>query len=132
MVPIAITVAGAEPDKAAKNAQAKTSARLIPPRTLPTRQLAKFTIRREIPPLVIRFPASTKKAMAIMEVDCSPPKIRCAITVEEADRPPNTTEQREATPREMETGTPTIRHTANAAKRMIPALMLLPPYSLNR
>ena len=23
-----------------------------------------------------------------MEVDCSPPKIRCAITVEEADRPP--------------------------------------------
>ena len=56
----------------------------------------------------------------------------CAITVEEADRPPNTTEQREATPREMETGTPTIRHTANAAKRMIPALMLLPPYSLNR
>ena len=69
MVPIAITVAGAEPDNAAKNAHASTSARLIPPRTLPTRQLAKFTIRREIPPFVIRFPASTKNAMAIIEVD---------------------------------------------------------------
>ncbi|MPM20688.1 hypothetical protein SDC9_67124 [bioreactor metagenome] len=62
-----MTVAGAEPERAAKKAQARTNATAMPPRTRPTRMLANLTIRREIPPFVIRLPASTKNAMAMMD-----------------------------------------------------------------
>ena len=129
MVPMAITVAGAEPDRAAKNAQAKTSARPIPPRTLPTKQFANFTMRREMPPFVIRLPARTKNAMAMMEVDCRPPKIRCAMTVEDAPRSPSITALREAVPRDTDTGTPMIRHTTNTPNRITAAFIHLPPFS---
>ena len=126
---MAMTVAGADPDRAAKKAQASTSARLIPPLTLPTRQSAKSTIRLEIPPFVIRLPANTKNAMAMIELDCSPPKILWAIAVEEAGRPPNTTAVREATLKEMDTGTPITRQRIKIKNKINPAFMSCFPLS---
>ncbi|MPM25446.1 hypothetical protein SDC9_71940 [bioreactor metagenome] len=63
-----MTVAGAEPERAAKNAHARIMANDMPPLMLPTIRLVKSTKRLEIPPWVIKFPAKTKKGMAIMLV----------------------------------------------------------------
>lgn len=102
-----MTVAGADPDRAAKKAQASTRARAMPPRTLPTMQLAKFTRRREMPPLVMRLPARIKNGIAMMDVDSRPPKIRWAmmptVTVKSGL---NTMVLQTAAPRAKAMGTP--------------------------
>ena len=65
MEPIAAVVAAAEPDSAPKNAEATTITWARPPAIQPTRQSAKRTIRLDIPPTSISFPASMKKGIAI-------------------------------------------------------------------
>ena len=61
---MAETVAGAEPEIAAKNALASVVIKASPPAIVPTRLSAKSTKRREMPPEPIRFPANIKKGMA--------------------------------------------------------------------
>ena len=81
MEPIARTVAGAEPDNAAKKAQATIAAYPIPPRIPPIILLTKSQIILEIPPFVIRLPARTKKGIAIIDTLSNEVNKRCAITI---------------------------------------------------
>ena len=64
MEPIATTVAGEEPDKAANIIQAKTPAIAKPPGTCPTKATEKRMIRRATPPVDIKLEAKMKKGMA--------------------------------------------------------------------
>ena len=118
-----MTVAGADPESAAKKAQARTSVIAIPPRTPPTMDRAKSQILREMPPFVIRLPARTKNAIAMMEVESRPPKILCAtvltLTVISGSR---TIAAVVDTPRERAMGTPMIRRSAKPANIIIPAI----------
>src|SRR3954466_7356317 len=62
--PIATTVAGDEPEIAAKNAQATTPARPRPPYQCPTIEVANAIIRRATPPWVRKLPAKIKNGIA--------------------------------------------------------------------
>ena len=64
-----------------------------------------------------------------IDLDCSPPKILWAIAVEEAGRPPNTTAAREATLKEMDTGTPITRQRIKIKNKINPAFMSCFPLS---
>ncbi|MCY1462791.1 hypothetical protein D9M71_806010 [compost metagenome] len=64
MEPTAATVAGLEPDSAAKSMQASTAAIARPPRMWPTQALAKSIRRRATPPVVMKAPASRKNGIA--------------------------------------------------------------------
>ena len=64
MVPIATTVAGEEPDSAAKSMQASTEAIASPPRMWPTVAMAKRMMRLATPPVDMKADARTKNGMA--------------------------------------------------------------------
>ncbi|MDT4890816.1 hypothetical protein FQZ97_1277580 [compost metagenome] len=64
MEPTAATVAGLDPDSAAKSMQASTAAIAKPPRMWPTQALAKSMRRRATPPVVMKAPASRKNGIA--------------------------------------------------------------------
>jgi hypothetical protein len=66
MLPMAATVAGAEPETAPKNMQAMMVTMPRLPVMLPTRLLAMFTRRRLRPPTFMKLPAMMKKGMASM------------------------------------------------------------------
>jgi hypothetical protein len=120
---MARTVAGAEPESAAKKAQASTIARDIPPLTPPMMEFAKFTSLREIPPLVMIFPASTKNAIAIMEVDSIPAKMRWAtVAVEMLISGLTRIVKSVDAPRDIEIGTPMASSTASEENNIIPVI----------
>jgi len=62
--PIAETVAGPEPEIAAKNIQANTVTMAKPPVMKPTKLSARFTRRFDMPPCNIRAPAKIKNGIA--------------------------------------------------------------------
>ena len=64
--PIAITVAGEEPDTAANSAQAITPASPRPPYQCPTIEVAKLIMRRATPPWVRKLPARMKNGIAMI------------------------------------------------------------------
>src|SRR5512142_2130497 len=64
--PMATTVAGLEPDTAAKRAQAITPAKPSPPYQWPTMVVAKWIIRRATPPWVRKLPARMKNGIAMI------------------------------------------------------------------
>ena len=64
MVPIATTVAGDEPDKAAKSIQAKTPAIARPPGKCPTSAIENLIIRFATPPVDMNEDAKIKNGMA--------------------------------------------------------------------
>ena len=57
MVPTAATVAGPEPETAAKNIQTSTVTMARPPVTLPKNTLQTFRILEDTPPALIKSPA---------------------------------------------------------------------------
>jgi hypothetical protein len=61
IVPIAITVAGDEPEIAANKIQAMTEAMARPPLNPPTKSFMIFTSRSEIAPSAMMLPARIKK-----------------------------------------------------------------------
>src|SRR5699024_8081966 len=63
--PIAATVAGPDPDIAAKNILASTVTIASPPVIKPISTLARFNSLFEIPPVLINTPARRKKGIAI-------------------------------------------------------------------
>ena len=65
IAPIAAAVAALEPEMAAKKPHATTATMASPPETCPSITLQKLMSRREIPPELIRLPASTKNRIAI-------------------------------------------------------------------
>ncbi len=64
--PIAITVAGEDPDTAANSAQAITPASPSPPYQCPTIEVAKLIMRRATPPWVRKLPARMKNGIAMI------------------------------------------------------------------
>ena len=72
MPPIAVTVAGDEPERAAKNMDATTVTIPTLPVTHPTTASAKSRILRDMPPDFIRLPASIKNGIAIRGKESSP------------------------------------------------------------
>ena len=64
MPPIAETVAGADPEIAPNNMQAKIAAMPRPPVVLPTTQFATLISRLEIPPVAMILPAIMKNGSA--------------------------------------------------------------------
>ena len=64
--PIAITVAGDDPETAANSAQAITPARPRPPYQCPTIEVAKLIMRRATPPWVRKLPARMKNGIAMI------------------------------------------------------------------
>ena len=77
--PIATTVAGLEPDNAAKKAHDNTADSARPPRIAPTSVVAKFTIRVATPPEVRKAPASMKNGIAMIANWSSPVNSRCEM-----------------------------------------------------
>ncbi|GAB1485805.1 hypothetical protein MASR2M79_08520 [Aminivibrio sp.] len=75
---MAAQVAAADPERAPKKADATTITCANPPRIQPTRQLAKRTILRDIPPISINLPASIKNGMAIKVKESTDTYILCA------------------------------------------------------
>jgi len=80
-VPIADTVAGPEPDIAAKIMHDKVVTMARPPMINPTRLSAKERILFDIPPCSIKFPARIKNGIAISGKESSPVKAFCAIII---------------------------------------------------
>src|SRR3989344_9608389 len=66
MEPMATTVAGEEPDTAAKSAQATTPARPRPPCQWPTMLGAKLIMRLATPPWARKLPARMKNGIAMI------------------------------------------------------------------
>ena len=64
MVPMATTVAGDEPDSAAKIIQAKTPEIANPPRKCPTQAIEKRMIRFATPPVDMKLEARMKNGIA--------------------------------------------------------------------
>ena len=64
MEPIATTVAGDEPDRAANIIQANTPAMAKPPWKWPTQAMEKRMIRWATPPVDIKLEAKIKKGIA--------------------------------------------------------------------
>ena len=64
MDPMATTVAGDEPDRAANSMQANTPAIASPPCRWPTQAMEKRMIRRATPPVVMKHDARTKNGIA--------------------------------------------------------------------
>src|SRR5690625_1515401 len=80
MVPIAITVAGLEPEIEPKNKQANTPAAASPPGTQPIIDLAKSMRRSESPPMRINSAAKIKNGMDINEKLFIPENMRIGTT----------------------------------------------------
>jgi hypothetical protein len=78
--PIAATVAGLEPEIAAKNIQVTIATSAKPPVIEPTILFARLINRRDIPPPSIKEPAIIKKGIAIKGKDDTAVNIRWATT----------------------------------------------------
>ena len=79
--PIATTVAGDEPDTAAKSAHAITPASASPPCQWPTMAEANAIIRRATPPWVRKLPARMKNGIAMISKRSIPVKSFSATDV---------------------------------------------------
>ena len=126
MDPIAATVAGLEPDKAAKKAEAITVMMPNPPGSEPTSDLAKSTNRRDMPPVSMNPPAIMKKGIAMNGNESTAVNIRCATTSGGVGMSPNT---RAAMP-ERPSATPMGTLTTNR-KRKIPNKIASMPMRLS-
>ena len=80
MPPMAATVAGPEPEIAAKSMQVRTATMARPPVKWPIRELQKLMSRREMPPPSIRLPATMNRGMAIRGKESTEVNIRWAMT----------------------------------------------------
>ena len=78
MLPMAMTVAGEEPDMAAKKIQAITEAMARPPLNLPTKSFMTFTRRSDMAPSAMMFPARIKKGTP-SKTKLSSPLNNCCI-----------------------------------------------------
>ena len=76
MVPTAATVAGPEPDTAAKNIQTTTVTMASPPVILPKKALQTFKILLETPPAAMSSPARMNRGIAMIGKE-SEPEISC-------------------------------------------------------
>ena len=119
--PIATTVAGDEPETAAKSAQATTPASPRPPYQWPTIALAKLIIRLATPPWVRKLPARMKNGTAMISKFSMPVNSLSATdstgTVVKPKMKVST-----VSPSAIETGMP-VSISASSSPKMISALI---------
>ena len=116
MPPMAATVAGPEPEMAAKSMQVRMATMASPPVKLPRSELQKLISRREMPPPSMRLPATMNSGMASRGKESTEVNIRWATTsmgVEEAAL--MATKQEEASTTQM--GKPARAVTRNVINR---------------
>ena len=118
MEPIAATVAGFEPDSAAKNAEAITVIIPSPPGIVPTKDLANSTSRRDIPPVSIKPPAIIKKGMAMNGNESTAVNIRWATTNGGVGISPNSSAAIPERPRATPIGTLTSNNMTKTPNNM--------------
>jgi hypothetical protein len=122
--PMAETSASGEPATPPKSVQPTTLLMPRPPRTCPTRLLAKRTMRSAMPPYSISSPAKMKNGIARNENTCMPPTIFWNTTAEgsPADRMVATDDN----PIANATGTPISRRMVKLAARMVSSMRVQP------
>ena len=116
MEPMATTVAGEEPETAAKRAQARTPDRARPPCQCPTMEVAKLIIRWATPPWVRKLPAKMKKGMAMIS-NFSMPEKSFRATDSSGTWVMVNRKVRTVSPREMEMGIPVSIRATRMLKR---------------
>ena len=124
IVPTATTVAGEDPETAAKKVHARIDAIARPPRICPTQAIEKRISRLATPPVDIKTPPKIKKGIA-SSVKCSEvSKIFRAIEAIES-LPKNKIDKILESPREIEIGIPINKNTNRIVKRNIDVIYLL-------
>src|SRR5699024_4725536 len=124
--PIAATVAGPEPEIAAKNILANTVTIAKPPAIKPINTVAKFKSLFEIPPWLIKTPDKIKKGIAIKGKLSSDEKAFWIITLGE-ELVAKTIVTKEATPKDKAIGTP-INMRRNIVPKSKAIVILSPPF----
>ena len=123
--PMATTVAGDDPETAAKSAHAITPASASPPCQWPTMDEAKLIMRRATPPCVRKLPARMKNGIAMISNFSMPVKSLSATdvigTVVMVNRKVSTVR-----PSEIETGIP-VSIRPNSSRKMISGVGMCSP-----
>src|SRR6056297_3524948 len=125
---MATTVAGEDPESAAKSIQAKTPAMAKPPGRWPTQAIEKRMILWATPPVVMKLDARIKKGIA-KRVKCpsNASKRVCAMEASELseNHSRNTVEDR---PSETAIGTPTSNMPMTMTKRRTTSISSVPRF----
>ena len=123
-----MTVAGAEPDRAAKNMEARTVTWPRPPLKPRTRLLERLMSFSERPPNFMRLPASIKKGMAMRGKESRPRKQYWGMVMT-SRLVVSTMVTRVERPREIPTGTlAIIRPIKRIKSRATPDMINRPPF----
>ena len=127
IVPIATTVAGEDPDRAAKSMQAKTPAMARPPGKCPTQATENRMIRRATPPVVMKADARMKNGIA-SSVKC-PSKASKSVPATEASELSEKTRRNsvEDSPSATAIGTPSKRSPITIENRRTTSITAAPP-----
>src|SRR5690625_661776 len=122
--PIAATVAGPEPDIAAKNMLAKTVTIANPPTKYPTNTSANLSKRSDTPPSFIKTPVKINNGIAKREKESS--EVKAWVTIEPSGRSVATTIVNNADkPKDIAIGTPSNIATKKLMNKT--AMVILPP-----
>ncbi|MNI23012.1 hypothetical protein D3C73_765810 [compost metagenome] len=122
---MADTSATGEPDTPPNSVQATTLDMPKPPRTCPTSDLAKLTMRSAMPPYSINSPVKMKKGMARNENAFMPEVICWNATA--SGRSSTMIAVMDDKPMAKATGTPITKKPMNVNESSVSA-MLVPPY----
>ena len=122
--PRADTSANGDPATPPKIVQPITLLMPKPPRTWPTKLLAKRTMRSAIPPYSISSPAKTKNGMARKEKTCMPPTIFWNTMA--TGKPAAMMVATEDSPMAKATGTPRIKRSEKLSPRTVSSILLFP------
>ena len=128
MLPTAATVAGPEPETAAKNIQTTTVTMAKPPVTRPRNTLQTFRIRLDTPPAAISSPARMNRGIAISGKE-SLPLISWLTMKLSVIRGFVVIAAREARPIAIPTGTFNTRKTKRVTNKTMPVIRHTPPHS---
>lgn len=123
-------IAGPEPEIAAKNMQAIVVTSARPPVTWPTSLLKRLSRRREMPPYIMKLPATTKNGIARSVKESRPVKQDCARSTGERSVVKIMT-ARVPQPRQTPMGTPRIRRPKRQPNKIAKSI-LKPPLLLQQ
>ncbi len=128
MDPIATTVAGEDPEMAAKNMQATTVAMASPPGIQPTAALAKSTSRWDTPPVVRKCAERMKKGIARSVVCSMVSNSFWAMIIGESSVASKVNSRLDS-PRLIAIGTPMSNRNSSPRNRNSASIRCLPPVS---
>lgn len=123
--PIADTVAGPDPDIAAKNIHATVVTSAKPPVKWPIMALKRSNNRREMPPYIIKLPATTKNGIARSVKESNPVKQACANNIGDMLVVSNI-KAKVAQPRQTPIGTPKIKRPNKKPNKIKKSILSVP------